>query len=93
MDDFTALARTGYVRDFDGRFAASRLDLEARVGFEPTRGGFADLSLKPLGYRAFGSFSIAKVASGAKEGVARGDPRWTIASVRRAHGYIDSGDG
>ena len=26
--------------------------LEARVGFEPTRGGFADLSLKPLGYRA-----------------------------------------
>src|SRR5450759_2791397 len=26
--------------------------LEARVGFEPTDGGFADLSLRPLGYRA-----------------------------------------
>jgi hypothetical protein len=29
------------------------------VGFEPTNGGFADLSLGPLGYRA-GLFSIAK---------------------------------
>jgi hypothetical protein len=28
------------------------LSLEARVGFEPTDGGFADLSLRPLGYRA-----------------------------------------
>jgi hypothetical protein len=29
------------------------------VGFEPTNGGFADLSLGPLGYRAE-LFSIAK---------------------------------
>jgi hypothetical protein len=27
--------------------------LEARVGFEPTNDGFADHSLRPLGYRAF----------------------------------------
>ena len=26
--------------------------LEAREGFEPSNGGFADLSLRPLGYRA-----------------------------------------
>jgi hypothetical protein len=32
--------------------------VEARVGFEPTNGGFADLSLGPLGYRAE-SLSIA----------------------------------
>ena len=30
----------------------SEAGLEARVGFEPTNGGFADLSLRPLGYRA-----------------------------------------
>ena len=35
--------------------------LEARVGFEPTNGGFADLSLGPLGYRAE-LLSIAKLA-------------------------------
>ena len=26
--------------------------VEAREGFEPSNGGFADLSLRPLGYRA-----------------------------------------
>ncbi len=36
--------------------------LEARVGFEPTNGGFADLSLGPLGYRAK-LFSIAKTST------------------------------
>src|SRR6266481_1803634 len=36
----------------------TRENLEARVGFEPTNGGFADLSLGPLGYRAE-SLSIA----------------------------------
>ena len=36
--------------------------LEARVGFEPTNGGFADLSLGPLGYRAE-LFSITKSRS------------------------------
>ena len=32
--------------------SGAHLVLEARVGFEPTNGGFADLSLRPLGYRA-----------------------------------------
>ena len=33
-------------------FKLQRKTVEARVGFEPTNGGFADLSLGPLGYRA-----------------------------------------
>jgi hypothetical protein len=41
-------------------FGPYRTRLEARVGFEPTNGGFADLSLGPLGYRAE-LLSIAKV--------------------------------
>jgi hypothetical protein len=38
----------------------NKVNLEARVGFEPTNGGFADLSLGPLGYRAE-SLSIANL--------------------------------
>lgn len=45
-------------------------NLEARVGFEPTNGGFADLSLGPLGYRAE-LLSIAKLAQ--TPGVAASD--------------------
>src|SRR5690349_825316 len=43
--------------------------LEARVGFEPTDGGFADLSLRPLGYRAGSKkySEIAKELSGANK--------------------------
>jgi hypothetical protein len=33
--------------------------LEARVGFEPTNDGFADHSLRPLGYRA--SVAMCKI--------------------------------
>jgi hypothetical protein len=36
----------------DAEADVNKVKLEARVGFEPTNGGFADLSLRPLGYRA-----------------------------------------
>jgi hypothetical protein len=43
-----------------------RESVEARVGFEPTNGGFADLSLGPLGYRAESS-SIANLVRASRE--------------------------
>ena len=46
--------------DNDGPPGRTMQSLEARVGFEPTNGGFADLSLGPLGYRAE-LLSIAKL--------------------------------
>ena len=39
-------------REHHSKTAGVCVGLEARVGFEPTNGGFADLSLGPLGYRA-----------------------------------------
>jgi hypothetical protein len=44
------------VKDVSGLY---KKILEARVGFEPTDKGFADLPLRPLGYRAK-LLSIAK---------------------------------
>ncbi len=48
--------------------------MEARGGFEPPNGGFADLSLRPLGYRACGS-SIADSGRKAHAGMCEGR-RW-----------------
>jgi hypothetical protein len=55
-----------------------RENLEARVGFEPTNGGFADLSLGPLGYRAE-LLSIAKLAQ--TLGVAASGRNWQTLDV------------
>src|SRR5258706_8322806 len=44
MDRYTAIMSSS--------IRSANHNLEARVGFEPTDGGFADLSLRPLGYRA-----------------------------------------
>ena len=44
--------------------------LKARVGFEPTNGGFADLSLGPLGYRARRSPVYRKAAESVSRAVA-----------------------
>jgi hypothetical protein len=57
------------VKDLFGPYIRN---LEARVGFEPTNGGFADLSLGPLGYRAE-LLSIAKLAQ--TPGVAASDQK------------------
>src|SRR5216683_2324942 len=55
--------------------------LEARVGFEPTNGGFADLSLGPLGYRAK-LFSIAKTRTSVRAlPGAPNSKRWSLASA------------
>jgi hypothetical protein len=56
--------------------------LEARVGFEPTNGGFADLSLRPLGYRAKETdySEIAPLLSGAA-GAVKTKMRAEIAAV------------
>jgi hypothetical protein len=48
-----ALAKLNLARQQRENTAQSNVKkLEARVGVEPTNGGFADLSLRPLGYRA-----------------------------------------
>jgi hypothetical protein len=49
-------------------------NLEARVGFEPTNGGFADLSLGPLGYRA----ELLSIANWKREA-----GRWSLEACSR----------
>ena len=49
-DDKSVPARGSFVERKGERWTLQ--NVEARVGFEPTNGGFADLSLGPLGYRA-----------------------------------------
>ena len=47
-----------------------RKKMEARVGFEPTSDGFADHSLRPLGYRA----KQSSIANPARASVRAGRP-------------------
>jgi hypothetical protein len=72
--------------------ATSPRKLEARVGFEPTNGGFADLSLGPLGYRAvpensmtYSYYSIPYVRLAAKFAATFGPslPRTRISEMPR----------
>ena len=53
------------------------------MGFEPTNGGFADLSLGPLGYRAE-EISITKAAMGAaRRSALLGESQKTGAELKR----------